>query len=134
MFYFYPSCRSHLLSWTEWSLAWFKISLVPCTATGLLAAKEDANSTAFPTASALLPSTRLTKPAPSASSAEKFRAVRHTSFTHDVEPTILGRRARVPMSAARPISTSLTAKLVSWEANRTSVQQAMSMARPMDIP
>ena len=85
-------------------------------------------------AAALDSCTWLTKPAARASAALKSRAVRHSSLTHDRLPTTLGKRASVPMSAASPMSTSLTANRVSLAQMRMSAQHEMSMASPIEMP
>lgn len=108
--------------------------MVPWTATGLFSAMRAALPSPAATAAALLSCTSLTKPCRSASAASKNRADRHTSLTHEELPTALGSRDSVPMSAASPMSTSLTARRVSAAQSRTSAQQDRSMARPMDIP
>lgn len=105
-----------------------------CTATGLLPANVMPSRIAASRASFLLPYTALTSPTLSASSAPKKRAVMVTSLTHESEPTTFGSRESVPMSAASPISTSLTAKVVDEAQMRMSVAQAMSMARPREKP
>lgn len=80
---------------------------MPTTATGLLAAITPAISSAFPSTSFLPPcTTSLTNPNDLASSAPNFLPVRASSRTRDSLPAILGRRWRVPMSAARPTLTS----------------------------
>ena len=45
-----------------------------------------------------------------------------------------GRRDNVPMSAARPMSTSLTANLTSFEHRRISAQVEISRASPNENP
>ena len=64
----------------------------------------------------------------------KPRAVKQTSFTHEKLETIFGSLLRVPMSAAIPISTSLTANLASFEQILMSALLDISIARPMDMP
>ena len=60
----------------------------------------------------LLHGGRLTSPTLAASSAPKVLAVRQTSLAQDMDTPARGRRERVPMSAARPMSTSLMEKRV----------------------
>lgn len=107
---------------------------MPCTATGLLVARKPAFFSPASTAAALLSCTSLTYPTRRASAASKNRADRHTSLTHEELPTALGSLDSVPMSAASPMSTSLTASRVFAAQYRMSAQQDRSMARPMDMP
>ena len=66
-----------------------------------------------------------------ASAEVKGRAVREISLTNEVRPpAILGRRESVPTSAARPMSTSLTEKVVLGEQRRMSHAVLRSMPRP----
>ncbi len=91
----------------EWSLACWSRCFVPSTAMGDFSAMSLAVSRAAATTSSRPPSTtRDTRPIFSASAAEKLRPVKASSFTRLWFPVILGVRARVPMSAASPTSTS----------------------------
>jgi hypothetical protein len=113
-----------------WSRLQLSNSFVPCTATGLFAEIVVASFNPSFTASPLLPYTALTNPTLSASSAPNTRALRHISLTQEKEPTILGSRERVPISAAMPLSTSLTANFVVLVQRRISAVAQISMARP----
>lgn len=117
-------------STTAWSLAWFSISLVLCTATGLFSTSNLAIFNAFSNAFSLVSSTSLMNPVRRASWARNGRALRQTSLTQLKLPTILGSRERVPRSAAIPMSTSLTENLASAEQMRMSAQEEMSTAIP----
>lgn len=77
-------------------------AFVPATPSGLFSAISTASFSAAATVAALLSCTADTNPWRSASAAPKIRAVNAMSLTHDSEPTILGRRVRVPISAAMP--------------------------------
>ena len=80
---------------------------VPSTAMGDFSAISFAVSSAAATTSSRLPgTTRETSPHFSASAAEKGRAVNASSETRLWLPVTFGTRASVPMSAARPTSTS----------------------------
>lgn len=84
-----------------------------------------------PTTCALPPSTTsLTNPISSASLAPKSRPVSASSRTLLSLPVTLGKRCKVPISAARPTLTSEMANLVSDAHRRISHAAAMSIARP----
>lgn len=88
-----------------------------------------------PTTWALPPfTTSLTNPISSASLAPKSRPVSASSRTLLSLPVTLGRRCRVPISAARPTLTSEMANLVSDAHSRISHAAAMSIARPRAKP
>ena len=56
------------------------------------------------------------------------------SFLLLENPLLTGRRVKVPMSAARPMSTSFTASFTSFVQIRMSAQLDMSIARPKEKP
>ena len=101
--------RPRKSTWTtyEWSLACWSTFLVVNTAIGDFFAMVPATWSAARTTSSLPPGTTLeTRPIFSASAAEKLRAVYASSCTMLWFPAIFGRRASVPISAAKPTSTS----------------------------
>lgn len=80
---------------------------VEVTATGLLPAITLATEIASSTTPLRPPgTTRLVNPIAVASVGEKRRPVIASSRASEEEPVILGKRWRVPMSAARPTLTS----------------------------
>jgi hypothetical protein len=82
-------------------------ALLPYTAMGLFCAMTRARSKAALTTSSRLPGTSLDmRPSFSASEEEKGRAVYASSRTSESLDVILGKRESVPMSAAKPMSTS----------------------------
>ena len=99
--------RDHFTSTHVLSLACKSSLFVPITATGLFSAMFLASSRAAFKTSCLPPSTTFdTNPRSFASAAEKGRVEYASSWTRDWFPVTFGRRARVPMSAASPISAS----------------------------
>mmetsp|Transcript_3507 Transcript_3507/g.11216 ORF Transcript_3507/g.11216 Transcript_3507/m.11216 type:complete len:248 (+) Transcript_3507:501-1244(+) len=75
-----------------------------------------------------------TNPKPRASSDEKSRAVSASSRTAESLPTIFGKRASVPTSAARPTAASLMQKKASLLQRRTSTAVSRSTPAPMQAP
>jgi len=99
--------RDHFTSTHVLSLACKSSLFVPITATGLFSAMFLASPRAAFKTSCLPPSTTFdTNPRSFASAAEKGRVEYASSWTRDWFPVTFGRRARVPMSAASPISAS----------------------------
>lgn len=91
----------------EWSLACVNNCLVLATARGLFCAIHLASSRAAFRTSWRPPCTTFdTSPSFSASAAENGCAVYANSRARELFPVIFGRCARVPMSAASPISIS----------------------------
>ena len=63
-----------------------------------------------------------------------MRADRLMSLTQERLPTECGRRESVPMSAAMPMSTSLTENFVVVVETRMSQARERSRARPKEMP
>lgn len=116
------------------SRLWSKKCLTVCTATGLFSLKFLAILNASASPSLFVGRTLLTNPSRRASSASKFLPVIATSLTQVYDPTTLGRRARIPISEAIPMSTSLTENIVSLEQIRISAAVQKSAAAPSTKP